>query len=147
MQENNNNNKNPKLVVRSIEVNGNVDVEGCLVLFPKYMLTLVELGKEIIVTGDKIGDRKACKILISGALGLNSKEICDVLIYNIEEKAWIAVNVADNCIIRVRRKGYDYYDYYPELKSLNKSEMDYQIKLNALINYVRIYSSTSLSIR
>lgn len=142
-----NNNVNPKLVSKSIEVNGNVDVEGCLVLFPKYMLKLVELGKEIIVTDDKIGDRKACKILISGALKQDNEEICDVLIYNIEKKTWLAVNVADNCIIRVKRKGYDYYDYYPEFKNLNHSDLDFQVKINALINYVRIYSSASLSIR
>ena len=141
------NNVNPRLILKSVEVSGNVDVEGCLVLFPKYMLKLVELGKEIIVTDDKIGDRKVCKILISGALKEDNEEICDILIYNIEKKTWLALNVADNCIIKVKRKGYDYYNYYPELKNLNQFDIDSQIKINALVNYVRIYSSASLSIK
>ena len=141
------NNVNPRLISKSVEVSGNVDVEGCLVLFPKYMLKLVELGKEIIVTDDKIGDRKVCKILISGALKEDNEEICDILIYNIEKKTWLALNVADNCIIKVKRKGYDYYNYYPELKNLNQFDIDSQIKINALVNYVRIYSSASLSIK
>lgn len=144
MQENN---INPRLISKSVEVNGNVDVEGCLVLFPKYMLKLVELGKEIIVTDDKIGDRKACKILISGALNEDNEEICDILIYKIEKKTWLALNVTDNCIIKVKRKGYDYYNYYPELKNLSQFDSDLQIKTNALVNYVRIYSSASLSIK
>lgn len=144
MQENN---INPKLIAKSVEVSGHVDVEGCLVLFPKYMLKLIELGKEIIVTDDKIGDRKACKILISGALKEESEEICDLLIYNIEKKTWLALNVADNCRVKVKRKGYDYYNYYPELKNLSQFDVDSQIKINALVNYVRIYSSASLSIK
>ena len=142
-----NNIKNPRLNVRNIEQNGNLDVEGCLVLFPKYMLKLIELDKELYITGDKIGDRKACKILVCGALEQESDEICDVLVYNIEAKVWCAINIVDNCRISIRRKGYDYYSYYPQLKQIKKTDVDFKQRLNALVNFVRIYSSASISVR
>lgn len=138
---------NITLVSKFVESSGSLDVEGCLVLFPKYMLKLIELGKDIIVTGDKIGDRKACKILITSALNEENEEICDILVYNIENKSWIALNISDDCVVRVKRKGYDYYDYYPQFKYLDDCDFDYKVKLNALINYVRIYSSANLTIR
>ena len=147
--ETNNNNiiKNPTLVKRTVERSGNLDVEGCLVLFPKYMLKLIELDKELYITDDKIGDRKACKILVCGALEQDSNEVCDILVYRIEEKVWCAFDVNDNCVVSIRRKGYDYYSYYPQLKYINKIDINYRQQLNALVNYVRIYSSASISVR
>lgn len=137
----------PELITKALNGKGSIDVEGCLVLFPKYMLKLSELGKELIVTGDKIGDRKACNIIIQGALKRNSVELCDVLVYNIEKKKWIAIEIVDDGELIIKRKGYDSYSYFVELRDFDIYDLNAKYLTNALLNYVRIHSSASLSVR
>jgi ASC-1-like (ASCH) protein len=137
----------PSVIQKICANKGSIDVEGCLVLFPKYMLKLSSLGKEIFVTGDKIGDRKACSIIVEGALNRETIELCDVLVFNLEKKVWIAINVESSGELTIKRKGYDSYSYYIKLRDFDSYETDAKSLTNALTNYVRIYSSANLSIR
>ena len=110
-------------------------------------MKLSDLGKEMFITGDKIGDRKACSIIVEGALNRDSIELCDVLIYNLEKKVWMAINVEDGAELIIKRKGYDSYSYYDTLRNFDIYDVNSKNLTNALINYVRIYSSANLSIR
>lgn len=131
----------------TIQENRSLDVEGRLILFPKYMKKLMDLGKQVIITGDKIGDRKAVSVLMNSIMEIEDNAFCDVLVFGLANKTWLAINIEGDVDLTITRSGYDSYKYYPELLELSKFDTNFEIYTNMLINYVRIYSSASVVIK
>lgn len=132
-----------KPLVYTISENGKAtSLDDKLVIFPRYVKCLVENNVSVVVQGDRIAERKLTSMMMSWIM-YPERKVPDIALFDVNQREWVYFFVKEDCTFKMRRKGYDYLEYFPSLMD----DVYNPVHMNMLKNFVKVYSSAKVSIR
>ena len=122
-----------------------LNIEGKLIIFPRYTFYLQDIGCKIIQKGDKLSNRQLNEYLIKANLAkvLNQDfTLPDIAVY--AEGKWKEYACHKYAGVRIDAGKYGNYVYYPQvIGSMNITDSNAK---NMIIAFLTQYSSAKLNI-